>query len=398
MQKKIGYFTWIIGFLLLQNNFATILSSRGIGLPIGFTGVRYQGMAGISIPWADPQSVQSTNPASLHQIRRTVIALPFNSEWKKYTEDEGSESLTHGNFKGFAFALPMGRGMGLAIQLTPRTQMDYSLSFSNTLDGEAYHKRVEALGGLNSFDFSFFATPSSFLGLGFSTHYLFGKWTEQWRILYHGTNFTTTENSLSTRNWGWAWTSGVMLYPLRSVTLGLVFRPNATSHTETQWYSSALDTQMVMHSGSIRVPGLLGMGIKISLKDRLSIAGEYLQEDWKDLQINHTKVSNMETVHRVALGCEFHRSEDPIAAFIHRIPLRLGFSYETFYTLDQKGNPIPEFWFTTGWSIPFTTPGSQMDFSLGIGQIGQKASNGFEERILRLGCTVVISERWFVRK
>lgn len=398
MQRKIGYFTWIIGFLWTQNSFATVLSSRGIGLPIGFTGIRYQGMAGISIPWADPQSVQGINPASLHQIRRTVIALPFNSEWKKYTEQNESESLTHGNFRGFAFALPIGKGMGFAIHLTPHTQMDYSLGFSNTLDGEAYHKKVQALGGLNSFDFSFFLNPTSFLGLGFSTHYLFGKWTEQWRILYYGTNFTTTENSLSTRNWGWAWTSGVMLYPFHSMALGLVFRPNAFCHTETQWYSTALDTQTIVHSGSIQVPGLLGIGLKISLKNRLSIAGEYLREDWKYLQINHQTAPNMETVHRAALGCEFHPSEDPTAPFFHRIPFRLGFSYETFYTLDPKGHVIPEFWLTTGWSIPFVSAGSQMDFSLGIGQIGQKASNGFEERIFRLGCAVVISERWFVRK
>jgi len=398
MSRKIVCFAWTIGFLSLQNSFGTILSSRGIGLPVELTGIRYQGMAGISIPWADPQSVQGINPASLHQIQRTVIALPFNSEWKKYTEQNQSESLTYGNFRGFAFALPLGKGMGIAMHLTPRTQMDYCLGFSHTLNGEAYHKRVEALGGLNSFDFSFYLNPASFLGLGFSTHYLFGKWTEQWRIMYHGTDFTTTENSLSTRNWGWSWTSGLMLYPFHSMALGLVFRPNAISHTETQLYSSALDTQTVLHSGSIRVPGLLGMGLKISVKERLSIAGEYLQQDWETLQINHENVPNMHSVHRVALGCEFHPDQDPTAPFLHRIPLRVGFSYQTFYTLDSKGHVIPEFWLTTGWSIPFGSAGSQMDFSLGIGQIGQKSSNGFEERILRFGCGVVISERWFVRK
>lgn len=397
-RKKIGYFLLFFSFLWIQNSLTTVLSSRGIGLPVGVTGIQYQGMAGISIPWADLQSVQSINPASLHQIQRTIIAVPFNSEWKKYNEQEESESLTFGNFKGFAFALPIGKGMGFAMHLTPRTQLDYCLGFSNTLDGETYHKEVQTLGGLNSFDFSFFVNPASFLGVGFSTHYLFGKWTEQWKIMYHGTNFTTTENSLSTRNWGWAWTSGVMIYPVRSMALGLVFRPHATSHTETQLYSSALDTQTVVHSGSIRVPGLLGMGLKISVKKRLSIAGEYVQEDWQDLQINHQPVTNMASVHRVALGCEFHSSDDPTASFFQRIPFRVGLSYATFYTLDPKGHTIPEFWFTTGWSLPFVSAGSQMDFSLGIGQIGQKVSNGFEERIFRLGCAVVISERWFVRK
>ncbi len=397
-RKRIGYFLLIFGVLWIPQNWATVLSSRGIGLPIKYTGIRYQGMAGISIPWADPQSVQSINPASLHQIRRTVIALPFYSDWKEFKEENETESLKDGNFRGFAFTLPMGRGMGIAMSLTPRTQMDYCLGFSKTLDGESYDKQVQSLGGLNSFDFSFFVTPASFLGIGFSTHYLFGKWTEQWRILYHGTNFTTIENSLSTRNRGWAWTSGVMIYPCHSMALGVVFRPHATSHTETQLYSSAQDTQTVVHSGSIRVPGLWGMGLKISIKEKLSIAGEYVQEDWKNLQINQQNVPHMNSVHRVAIGCEFHPSEDPTASFFHRIPFRLGFSYETFYTLDANGHVIPEFWLTTGWSIPFASAGSQMDFSIGIGQIGQKASNGFEERIFRLGCAVVISERWFARK
>ena len=385
-------------FLISTHVPASILSSGGIGIPVWSPGARFMGMGFISIAQADPYTVSGINPASLHQIRWTQLSLDYLSENSRVKDQTRSADNTFSNFNGFSFAMPLGKGLGFALGMTPLTRLDYYIDYKHGLEGEFYQKTVKARGGLNLVSLSAFCNIKSIVGIGISGQYVLGRFDETWRIIYDGIGFTQTYNVFTTKNEGRGLTGGVIVHPNRSISVGGMLRPRIRLHTRNEVVYNSLSKVSDGPEGSADLPSFWGVGFEYQYRKTVLLGTEYSEEAWDRLKINGRTPANLEKSIRFAVGAEIRLADNPVDSYIRRMSYRLGFSLGQFYMKDAGGSAVREWTGTFGIGFPLMSPASRVDVGFGYGMRGSLQSNGIYENVFRINVSASLGEKWFVRR
>jgi hypothetical protein len=377
---------------------SSVLSSAGIGIPCGEPGARFMGMGGVSVALADGQTVSSINPASLHRIRLTQLAVQFVSDQVRFRDASGPTESTYVNFNGFSFAVPMGRGLFLGMGLVPRTRMDYWVSFPGTKDGESFFKSDRGTGGLNSAELTLACDIRSVVGIGLTGQYFFGKITETWRLVFNGDHFTGTNNQINSRGSGFGVTGGIIAHVSRSLSVGGVFRPSVRVNTSTEIYGSPVIAAPITGSGSLDMPAFWSAGVRYETPKGLSVGTEYSEEAWNHFTVNRLPIERLRKRSRFSIGAELMRGQLPTDGYFKRTAFRLGFYTERFFLSDSRGGSVREIMGTLGFGFPLVTSASRVDIALGYGKRGSLSENAFTENCFRVNVSATIGEKWFERK
>ncbi len=385
----------VFTFLTLQNAIGgTIISSMGAGYPFLFPHTRALGMGGVSIAVQDDHTISRINPANMSRISSTSLSIQYFYELNNYKDRQDAAMSEYGNFDGFTFILPFGSGLSISGGLLPLTRVDYHLSFDNTLNGIPYTKSIQGEGGLNSFLISVIWRIHSQFSLGCSGKYLFGTIDEDWQIEYSDSEFNSSHDILSTKNWGYGLTVGMNYSPFSILKLGAIYSPSIelNNHTEISYY---LRAKYETIEGTIHYPQHWGIGGVLHIWKNSMLGIDYERWNWSKFSINKQKIQNLRDTFRFALGFEFPSNTNPLSSYWSRIAFRLGVSYQPYFLLDSEGNTISESMITFGFGLPFIMNNSQMDIALGYGKRGSLSTNGLQENLFRLSISVSGGEKWF---
>lgn len=136
-------------------------SSYGLGdmLPTGQAVQAMMGGTGLALP--EPYSVIPGNPASYPFLHRPAFEVGVRMNTVRSSSSEASSSHRNARFMGFSIGVPFGAGKwGLALGLTPESDVGYSLGRDAQVDGQPVKYRYQGDGGLNR----------AFLGMGRSLY------------------------------------------------------------------------------------------------------------------------------------------------------------------------------------------------------------------------------------
>jgi hypothetical protein len=392
--KMILFMAWLFSSRLYGGS---ILSSYGVGIPFVFPNARSMGMGGVSIAIPSAYSISRINPAALREIQRTSLSLQYFYEQNKYEDESGKATSQYANFNGFTFVLPFGKEIGCAASLSPLSRMDYHLIYQQTQSEALYVKSVEGSGGLNTFSFSLYYGIHSKIALGFSGDYIFGKIKENWKVTYDNADYVETSDLLSTKNWGYGLTTGILVRPISALQLGAVYRPKIELDTRTDTYYE-YTTDMLTHHGSISIPSSWGAGISFEI-GRIGLIGmDYQQQNWSQLKINEQRIQRFQNSYRISLGGELSPSDDPFDSYFKRMQYRIGICYQPFFVSDLSGQAFTEKWLTVGFGLPLIMNIAQFDLALSFGQRGSLDQNGLSENLFRISCSITGGEKWFIRR
>jgi hypothetical protein len=395
MKNKIRFIILIIGISSGRYSYSgTILSSEGVGTPFSLSDARTMGMGGIDIANDDPYSIPLANPAGLRFLNATRLSIHYLYENNHYKDRSYSAVSRYSNFDGFRFAMPLGKGLQIAMGLNPLTNVDYQLSFPKDLSGTLYTKSVEGSGGLNRFSCSVCWGILPNFAFGFTGNFIFGKINEIWEINFQESDFSSTYNLFSTHYSGYNLNSGIIFGPFHSLILGAVFSPEFALDTETNIYSIP---DSLNHKGSFSLPASWGIGATWSLSRSTLIGIDFYKQNWKDLKIDNPYEAGTQNTVRISVGGEFVSSRNPSDSYFKRIPCRMGFTYQPYHRLDPDGNSIIELSGSVGFGFPMLMNASQIDIALCYGKRGSLNANGLTENLFRIKLSMSGAEKWFKR-
>jgi opacity protein-like surface antigen len=397
MKKPVSVFLLFVLFTVESVFGGSILSTKGIGTPMGYPGARSLGMGGLSIALSDSITMSLINPASLYRINGTLLSLQYHFENNRYKDPFGSASSSYSNVDGFGFTVPLGSGLGIGLSLAPQTRMDYKLAFDDSLNGESYTKSITGTGGLNTFALSLSWSPFRKLGLGISGQYWFGKLKEQWQVVYDNKDFISSSDIFSTKNNGWSFTIGLIAVPLPQWSIGLVYRPSITLSNTTDTYY-VFEGTVTSESGKIGIPGFLGAGTSFEIPQLAVFGVEWMKYQWNRFSINGVHPPEIAANQRISTGVEFLGHRIPNEPLYKRIAYRLGFSYQPYFSKDPNGNTIHEWWTSIGFGIPMSNRSYPIDVAFLYGQRGSLETNGLHENLFRIHMSITVGEKWFVRR
>jgi hypothetical protein len=355
--------------------------------------------------------VEILNPASWTTLELTRIEFSLVLNGVQLSDNSNSALYTDGEFKGFTFAFPISKklGIGFASGLLPYSRISYNVVESNTADEthiSDYTETYEGDGGLSRlFMGASVKIPFEWI-FGATLEYYFGKRTYSSTINFDDQSFLPAEYELDYRSTGFGTTVGLIsqnfasLFNSESISnlrIGVSVNLLSDLDTDTSLTINPTTFADTVFSGKtqMNVPMRITAGLTFQLSNAYSFNLDYIYQPWSEYSIGGITSSFLRDVNKIGFGFEYKPVSGIGRTSWELIMWRTGVSYEqTQYIINGTGiNQISVF---AGLTFPLGF-GDSLDLGLEFSQRGTLDSNLIEENFFRINIGLSFGELWFQR-
>lgn len=406
----------IIFFLVA---FPTILFSQssssytryGIG-DINYTySARSLGLAQTGVANLNQGFVEILNPASWAALKLTRIEFSLVLNGVQLNDNSNTALYTDADFKGFTFAFPISRklGIGFASGLLPYSRISYNVVQSNAAKetvGSDYTETYEGDGGLSRlFMGASVKIPFDWI-FGATLEYYFGKRTYSSSIDFDDQSFLPAEYELDYRSTGFGTTVGLISQNLASLfnsesisnlRIGVSINLLSDLDTDTSLIINPTNVADTIYSGHtlMSVPMRIIAGLTFQLSNAYSFNLDYIYQPWSEYSVAGVTSSFLRDVNKIGFGFEYKPVPGIGRTSWELIMWRAGVSYEqTQYIINGTG--INQFSVFAGLTFPLGF-GDSFDIGLEFSQRGRLEANLIQENFFRINIGFSFGELWFQR-
>ncbi len=379
----------------LATNYGSVYSLKGFGLSQMAPGPEASGMGNVSLAILDLRYLNADNPARFGGILDVRTMASFISQRLGVSSNSQKFTTYYANFHSMAMGLPVKRGIGVQFGILPCTYSNVRLEETRSLNGQAYTKAMDRSGGLNNFYLGIGAKIFPHVYVGLRSDFIFGKILEKWTLDFESQTFVDGRTEFSYKTWGLNATAGVLVQPLKWLSVAAVYSPARKMRLrDEETYFAPQVTRSVSKNWTL--PQKYGLGLSIVFK-RWLVGMDYRAQNWSQLAIEESSLPGMTNENRVGFGIEHAGTLDPFAPIVRQLALRAGFYRHRLNVLGFRGEPVLERVGTVGVGIPFGQGRGSIDMALEWGVRGNLTDNVFKESLLRFNFSVSGGERWFIR-
>jgi hypothetical protein len=407
---KIIFFLIVYSTILFSQSSSTY-TRYGIG-DVNYTySARSLGLAQTGVANLNQDFVEILNPASWTTLELTRIEFSLVLNGVQLSDNSNSALYTDGEFKGFTFAFPISKklGIGFASGLLPYSRISYNVVESNTADEthiSDYTETYEGDGGLSRlFMGASVKIPFEWI-FGATLEYYFGKRTYSSTINFDDQSFLPAEYELDYRSTGFGTTVGLIsqnfasLFNSESISnlrIGVSVNLLSDLDTDTSLTINPTTFADTVFSGKtqMNVPMRITAGLTFQLSNAYSFNLDYIYQPWSEYSIGGITSSFLRDVNKIGFGFEYKPVSGIGRTSWELIMWRTGVSYEqTQYIINGTGiNQISVF---AGLTFPLGF-GDSLDLGLEFSQRGTLDSNLIEENFFRINIGLSFGELWFQR-
>lgn len=394
-------------------------------------------MAGTGLAITEPYSVILGNPASYTALARPVFEVGVSMRSTRSSSAEAASTRKDARFMGFTIGVPFGGGKwGMALGLTPFSDMEYSLVRSTAMDGYPVQYKYSGSGGLDRAFFglgrTLYRQQADSLGntglhvaLGADFNFLFGSMDQTRDAVYQGdAGYSNVRafSSLVLRAPGagasmiwqgdltkkkdrdddnWRWSVAVSAMPPTA------FRARYTrlvsTFTESQNYETVRDTVANEADARGRVVFPMGIGAGIGVQNaRWAFTAQMDRRDWGAAEVEvpgYALSAPMQEASSYAVAARFRPGAEGgvFSRSVYRLGLRQAQAPQEVHGQGLSGTTV-----SAGASIPLNAVQTNSWLHVG-GEFGQRGTAGdglLRERHFALWVGVAFTpwrgERWFV--
>lgn len=357
---------------------------------------RLRALGGGGLALTQEISGSLVNPALLGGLKLAAVTISFRPEALYVSDAVEKNVLTSVRLHNFALFLPLGKGLGLSLDLRQQSDFNFQIYQETSFLDKAYTKSITGSGGTNLVSLSLARIFGSSLYLGLRWGYLFGQTTKSWAGVFDDPNYRSTSTIWKVESTGAQLGGGIALQLDRRFSVGAIF---TTAHdVEQKEERSSSFSSTVIETRTLEYPFTLGLGLAFRPNSKLITEFDVMATKWSDLKVNGEPMPDFIDVIRVSAGCEFVPRPEQSASYISRIPLRLGYSLEPWHLKTAVGKKIYAHFLTMGIGLPFGRRGGRLDATLELGLRGDASTVGAEEKIVRGTLSLWGFEPWFQRR
>jgi hypothetical protein len=407
---KIIFFLIVYSTILFSQSSSTY-TRYGIG-DINYTySARSLGFAQTGVATLNQGFVELLNPASWASLQLTRIEFSLVLNGVQLSDNSNSALYTDGEFKGFTFAFPISKklGIGFASGLLPYSRISYKVVESNVADetvSSDYTETYEGDGGLSRlFMGASVKIPFDWI-FGATLEYYFGKRTYSSTINFDDQSFLPAEYELDYRSTGFGTTVGLTsqnfasLFNSESISnlrIGVSVNLLSDLDTDTSLTINPTNVADTIFTGKTQmsVPMRITAGLTLQLSNAYSFNLDYIYQPWSEYTIGGVTSSFLRDVNKIGFGFEYKPEIGIRRSSWELIMWRAGVSYEqTQYIINGTGiNQISVF---AGLTFPLGF-GDSLDLGLEFSQRGTLETNLIQENFFRINIGLTFGELWFQR-
>ena len=384
-------------------------------------------MGGVGVGYRNSMKINYINPASYSLLGRKTflfnVGIEGNNTYSKTAEAKTSHNSF--NVRDIALAMPLGRGVGLGVSVTPLSSVGYRVQMEDTdpllLANDKYVVyNYLGEGTVTQAKLGLGVQVTKHLALGADLIYYHGRTTR---------SFSTTVTSLMTStqysnavgrssetisrigmNFGPQY--DILRNDKRILTFGATYRPklNLKPENERIVYTSGIESDTVSYSNrkqSFNLPGMLRAGLFYQTH-KLGVGFDYSMEQWNGINPPDSQddvVFKNNQYYRV--GVEYTPNAIDIRRFLNRWTYRFGVYYNDYY-MRINGHKINDVGLSVGVGIPIKMQGfSSVNLGLtwgcrgttATGMIGTRQFRMVRENYIKvsIGLSLFGEDDWFKR-
>lgn len=409
----------------------SVYSRLGLGEQVGYASSQLQAMGGSGVGLFNLNYLNLDNPATWAEqvLTRATGSVLFQRLWS--TDSQGQRTrLGSGALQAIHLSFPLqSRRLGLALAFRPYTRANYLIRSANLLvrselkDTVRYQIDYMGEGGLQQLNGGLGLRLTSWLSIGAQADLLFGIIEHTQRTTFSDAKLPAVQLpdhaptlfATSTRLTGARGTLGLLAQrnafwkAADVLALGAVFStPAALRATRVRTLGESLDrdTLTTPIRGTVEVPWSAALGLSYQMDNRWTFVLDGRYEPWShfgsDLTFSGYEPNGENRFKdrwRLSWGIEYlPAGTDFSASYFHQVAYRIGGYVDRMYVDPQPEVALHTWAMTIGLSLPTMYPGTRLDINLEVGIRGTTAHNLVRDTYYRVGLSVNVGERWFIKR
>lgn len=412
-----------------QNNTSSPYSMYGIGDLANRTSGRYRGIGSTTAALRNDNQINLLNPASYTAIDSLSFLFEFGIQNKFVSfETENSKHRANDmNIHYFSMAFPVTKWGAASIGVVPFSNIGYNINLTDSVSlGETTTSNYYGKGGINQFYIGGSVKLFGRLSIGANASYLYGDLVKTNTFLFpEDHDKYALQKQTNTTVGDFHFTYGIQyaerISETKKICLGIAYEnKSAISVTNKDYiattYWKNTDVQSIFNSrivdtilystdseNAVELPSMISIGVAYQQKDRLTLAADFTQQNWKDTKFLG-KTDSLANSMRISAGMEYVPDISSISKYLKRTHYRLGGHFtKTRYMF--YGTQLLDYGMSFGLGLPLklrssyntVTTKSALNVSFDLGRRGSIANNLVQENYFIVTLNVTLYDRWFVK-
>ena len=421
------YITILFLFLSLGSSFAQTntfspYSRFGLGDLANSNPGYSRGMGGVGIGFQNPNQINFLNPAgqTAQDTMSFVFDVGLSGNFTKYATSSRSMNRFNVNFSHLGLGFPITRWMAACFGTQPYSSVGYDVktTAANFPDIGIVNYTNKGSGDLNRY-FLGLAARIKNLSVGVTGYYLLGTLT------YTNTTLPDDISSYATETYA--------DYTVKDVYFGLgaQYRFNINSQTSMilgttfdfksnlRATESKLQTQYIVpefgispkasvdtlylskeKNKHITLPSKFGLGASITFKKKLTVAFDYVYQDWSNFQIPTDFQANTSAIvtrsNAYHFGAQYIPNYHAIRGYLPHVSFRCGGHLQDSY-LSINGQKVKEYGLSLGLGLPFKGSRNMLHFNYEFGRRGTTNQGLVLEKYHAISLSLSFYDFWFLK-
>jgi hypothetical protein len=418
----------IISIIPLHNAFTQTrtyspLSRYGLGdiQNHGFSGVH--GMGNTGIGYRSSRGINNLNPASY----TAMDSLSFYFEagisdyWQSFetggTTGENSNMVFDYITLGFSPSTKVSANFGIR----PFSSTGYAYKqISEINENTTATQELVGSGNISQLYLGLAFKPVKHLSVGGNISYLFGNLQNVSKASFNESgdlNYgVKRELHASSILYDFGIQYEYVLSKNRTIIFGATYRPKIGLKGDTLFYAAngyefgdntdlfslnnenkvIKNEQNDFNGNDQEYPGSIGFGVSYSIKNKLTIGGDFNFEAWEDANQLNSKLDVQNTT-RYSVGAEFIPNDRAAKNYLNRIHYRIGGYYNNDYQIINNIETY-NYGITFGVGLPLRRSKTAINFSLELGQRNANNSFDYKEKYGKVKVNLSLHEFWFAKR
>lgn len=401
-------------------------------------------MGGVGVAWRSTSVASLLNPAGYSATMRKSLIFDFGAEGmhidntqRKYDAANAYKSLARKsknsvNFHELSIQMPLAKGLGLGLSLTPYSSVGYDMKRTEQSDdiwgdvGRVVYN-YSGEGDITEVKLGVGWEVYKGLSIGLAGMYYWGDIDRAYSstVANNVTGTGSFSATMGNQNYSvsnFKFQAGVQYNVIatnkRILTVGATYDLGGSLNPKvtTKIYNTNFAETTVVNEGrtsGIRLPQQIAGGVFYQ-DSRFSGGIDYVYRDWggRNVKNAETTYGGVDVVYQntntVKVGFEYTPNRFDVRHYYSRMAYRAGFRYGNYYQ-SFGGVQLNEYAITVGVGFPVKFLGaSSLDFGLEFGGRGSHKSvyNNLNQRIglikqqyvkIAIGLTMFGEDYWFVR-
>ena len=360
-------------------------------------GARQRSLAFSAFALPDSNGAITANTASLADLGEVTFSLFEVTNLSRIRTEEESVDQNRFHLPSMMLAFPIGRGFVFGLGYRTRFLGRADFSVERDVPGVANPLDVY------TFRSSLFTAPLSVswraterIRLAGELQIERGSIYDEVTVYFPGEEGFGSVLSRRDRNFsGTSWSASILFTVFSRVHIGVVFDDRVAYSVDEDISFSREDLDTTT-SYDFELPPAFGVGVAVGVTDRWYLMSSYWAREAPEPAGFSQLDGSLQDERLIAFGLERRRRAN--GGFFSRIPLRFGYYEDRWHLQFPAGEGVTARFVTLGTGLPIPGGSGSVDISLELGQIGSIGNNGLDERVMRLGIGLNVSEPWSRRK